>query len=79
MLVRNINVHKKFKGYNFFYDIVLLELDSAISLSSISEVELVGTPEDRSLVRAVGYGSTDKSGTASNKGRMADLVYRNFD
>ncbi len=76
--VRNIFVHKKYKGTDYRYNVAVLELDANIPIKKYQVVSLVRQPRDRTRVRAVGYGKIDDAKVESERLRMVDMVYRKF-
>lgn len=80
--VKNVYVHKEYKGKNMHFDIAILELKKEIPWEFYNKVEIVDVPADYTKVKAVGYGNINDNppdGTPAKYCMMTEVLYRKFD
>ncbi len=79
IFIKNMYIHNKFSGFDFRYDIALLELEKEIRPTKFTKVEFTTPPADKVKIKAVGYGALNDAGVSARRCRMVDVVYRSFD
>lgn len=57
-------IHKYYQGYNYGFDVAILELSYAIPASRYTRVYIASPPSGTKYMKAVGYGLIDNSGAA---------------